>query len=323
MIQGGDASGSIASDRWLSSPALTALPDVGLWVARAQEALGIPGLAIERMSVRALVRDSSDKLLVRGGGGEPRGVILISAPESPDLVARGAARAREIRARLSQPVAAPVLLPAGEGADEGLSWAIYPWREPLFGGSRPRQLAQRLRWSGPLLAWLRELARETRHQPAPAELEHGLVRPLAVLAFHPHPSPPVAVIARAALRALESGRWRPVQVAMHGDLWTGNLLVDPDRSQLSVIDWPGGRLRGWAIYDLLRLALSLDLPRRTLAREVAHHCAIIGDASPEAARWHLAAALGSILATLESFPLDRFARVCDRTLLALERALGA
>jgi hypothetical protein len=80
-----------------------------------------------------------------------------------------------------------------------------------------------------------------------------------------------------------------------------------------VIDWPGGRLRGHPLFDLLRLARSLQLPRRQLRRELGRHCDLLG-CEPEAASWHLASALARLHGVLEHFPVDRFSRLAEQCL---------
>ena len=101
---------------------------------------------------------------------------------------------------------------------------------------------------------------------------------------------------------------------MHGDLWKGNILIEPGaarpgrtrwRDRFVVIDWPGSELHGHAIYDLIRLARSMRTPDAALRAEVRRHCDVLG-ASIEDAMAYLLSALGYIALHLEEFPMDKY-----------------
>ena len=83
-----------------------------------------------------------------------------------------------------------------------------------------------------------------------------------------------------------------------------------------VIDWPGAKMRGYLMYDLLRLANSMRLSTRALRREVLRHCQIV-DIEPVSARGHLLAGLGYLGLNLGCFPPEVYAetsRICFNNL---------
>ncbi|MEZ6192172.1 MAG: phosphotransferase [Phycisphaerales bacterium] len=67
--------------------------------------------------------------------------------------------------------------------------------------------------------------------------------------------------AEIGIRGLEQGRWKPRFVLMHNDLWKDNILLD-DEGRIAVIDWPGSTVKGYAMYDLVRLADSFGFSDR-------------------------------------------------------------
>jgi hypothetical protein len=130
---------------------------------------------------------------------------------------------------------------------------------------------------------------------------------------------------------LDRGAWRPAFVAMHGDLHTGNFLRREEASRrrlprwdlpFVVIDWSGAQRDGLPLYDLVRLAHSLRIPPRRLARELARHTAILGG-TLGAAPAHLAAAFADLKQNLEHFPIERFARLADVCFARVDAALAS
>src|SRR5262245_12849925 len=117
---------------------------------------------------------------------------------------------------------------------------------------------------------------------------------------------------------------------MHGDLQKGNLLLDwrdpvdptgrPYWPRFVVIDWPGALIKGYAIYDLICLARSLNLTGWRLRAEIAHHCSLLGCDLVDT-RSYLMAALGHIGAHLGRFPLSLFANDAQSCLKTLETVL--
>ena len=111
--------------------------------------------------------------------------------------------------------------------------------------------------------------------------------------------------ASAALGRLEARAWEPRFCMMHGDLWKGNVLLAPGYrrwNQFALIDWGASMVHGYAIYDLLRLAMSMGLSGRRLEREVSRHCKILGCDIIDA-QSYLLASLGYIGMNLDQLPM--------------------
>ena len=86
----------------------------------------------------------------------------------------------------------------------------------------------------------------------------------------------------------------------------------PRRDRFVIIDWPGCRFDGHAIYDLVRLSSSVGASRRNFAREVAGHCRLLECEPVDAIGYHLAA-VGSIGLDLEYYSPKRYRNMVERT----------
>jgi hypothetical protein len=138
-------------------------------------------------------------------------------------------------------------------------------------------------------------------------------KPLARLAAISELGREVRSDAERAIQRLENGSWRPKTVLMHGDLWIGNVLLRQETSgpggawvdRFVIIDWPGSMLRGYAIFDLMRLTQSIRTGERALASELIRHCQAL-QCDTEDSMGYLLSALGHLEMNLEQFPFDRF-----------------
>jgi hypothetical protein len=245
------------------------------------------------------------------------------------MVERAMRRAREAQRRLAPADRASILEPMLEGRAHGLSYAALPHCDGLA-ESRLVWWGQRALLRRPLFDWLRRSTASTLQDVEPDRIDPDFAEPLRRMASLEAGRPGFRAAACRAADRLETGAFRPRHVLMHGDLWKGNVLIRRDagspgrrrwRERFVVIDWAGSESRGHAIYDLIRLAQSMALGRRSLRREVEAHCRLLGCELVDA-RSHLLCALGHLAGHLEYFPVSAFARTAESCWMALDRALG-
>lgn len=292
-------------------------------------ALGIsPGsYRIEFLCQPKDVADDPAKLLVTDRNSRELAVILIASPVDPDLVRRGmgiAARAREV---LGERLGGVILEPLGQGDLRGLSYTMLPYHRPFEEGVFARRF-WRLALRGKALEWLAEINEATLAETSDAEVSEAFERPLEHVAAQGTMDEALRRAADEALGWLKSGEWNPKFVLMHGDLWIGNMLRaagSPGSAErrrgfpFVIIDWPGAMLRGYAMYDLIRLASSMGLGAARLEREVLRHCKILG-IGPELAMGYLIASLGHLGLNLGEFPAQRH---CEMSLACFNDLRGA
>jgi hypothetical protein len=267
--------------------------------------------------------------IFRDEAGESRAVAQLSSALAPDMVVRGVMRGRTIRRALDPATAALILEPITTGAFEGASFAVWPFCQPV--PNRVTDWIARRMFERPVLRWLREMARQTARPVAPEAIGAYVDRQLCAMATNIALSTRARLAARTALKRLDSGTWRPMYVAMHGDLHAGNLLIDrqdatgrgaiPWRERLVAIDWCGASLRGRPLFDLIRIAESMRTSPALLGQELAAHCELLGGGIDDAVA-HTAASLADLGANLECFPVELYGALADRVLGRLDMALN-
>lgn len=285
----------------------------------------IPGFGVTLRSRATSVADGTRVLDLRDGDGDVRGVVLCSSPAAPDMAARDVARARLAREALGPSLGGVVLEPLAAGRLDGLSYSVMPFCRPLS-DRRVLWAMQRRVLVTPLLTWLAQATERTASPVAASGLDSAFAAPLRHLAGMEQVPGPLRAAAEQAGERLAAGAWRPRHVLMHGDLWKGNVLlrprdgVAPWHRRFVLIDWAGSEARGYALYDLVRLALSFGLAPSRLGSEVRRHCRLL-ECDVQDAAAHLAAALGHLALHLEHFPLARFIETAGACHGALARSL--
>ncbi len=273
--------------------------------------------------------DDVSKLLLTAADGRRVAVILLSAEAAPNLVARGAAVSRDAKESLGDSLGEAVITPLIEGVMSGRSFAVLPYYEPLA-NSRIGWFVKRASLRRRILEWLRRVTEATKVVATGEEADRDFRAPLLHVAEDVHMSDRIREAATRAADRLGSGQWIAQYVLSHNDLWKGNLLSErtgcgeTKRSGTTwgfkVIDWLGGRRRGHAIYDLIRLTSSLAASRDTLLQELAAHCEILGCDLDDTLGYFLSST-GYLGTRLEHFSRARYVASTEKYFRVLEAAM--
>lgn len=240
-------------------------------------------------------------------------VLQVSPPDYPHVIREMTAKADLAREKLGPDLARPIPNPLGEWEINGVSCALFEKFNPIS-SNRLIRIVQRRKLSGLVLAWLRGVS----------AVDGGPnVRAIdCIAAMADCPSEFLQFAAQKALAAVKSRRFEARSRVMHGDLWVGNVLLDPSgEREFIIIDWRGSEADGFPIFDLVRFAGSLGLSSRALRIELAAHAERLGCALQDT-RTYLLAALGHIWMNLDQFPAERFAAMGDSSLRRLDSALA-
>jgi len=281
---------------------------------------------ITPLGIPKTVADNPHKFLLQNPQAKPIAVLFCSRPSAPHFVARSVDRTHEAKKLLGSRAGRVVLEPLLTGVMDGLSYAVFPWRQPLT-DSRFFWTIQRARLRPVFFRWLREATAATLHSRIETETVGNFERQLIHVAQDPSLGVKVRACAKLAIKRLHRGLWKPRHVLTHNDLWKGNLLMGtssalsyPRGNQFVIIDWSGANPDGYGIFDFLRLAQSMQLPVSQFVRELRFHCHTLecelGDA-----KGHLLAALGHLGTHLEHFSRERYRLLADKTFHYLSATL--
>lgn len=245
-------------------------------------------------------------------------VVLCSAPASPSMIHRAMDRASRAKQCLDGATGAPILDPILQGSVHGLSFAVLPYCRALS-EYRPIWWVQRVLLRPSIFDWLLHVAQCTVSDAEHIAIDRNFTKPLQYLASLQHLSGHLREAALLASKRLAEGLWTPKHVLMHGDLWKGNILLKSqdnvwlrlrNLNHFAIIDWGGAEMDGYPMFDLIRLAHSLNLSRRKFKCEVKRHCHLLRCDQIDAISY-LLAALGYTAINIENFPMDRYLQMTE------------
>ena len=269
---------------------------------------------VQPMRRPRLVSDHSDKFMVLNRNDQRAAVVSLSPRSQPRKECEAAARASAARAALGERLGAAVLSPWHVGLLGGCCFSVTAYAPPIS-DSRMKRWWQLRRVRGPLLQWLLEATAQTARQPTASETQDEFLIPLEAVSRHPGLAVEIRNAATTAIKALDRGEWRPMLALTHNDLWLGNIHLVPQRVAadwgFAIIDWLGSRKAGSAIYDLVRLSMSLELSTQDTKQQIAAHSRALC-CQPAQTHHYLLAALGQLVLNLGNWPEDRFVIVAGQ-----------
>jgi len=251
------------------------------------------------------VADAPTRSIVLAASGEPAAVLFVSSPVDAQYVERNVALAAEAKRTLGDDLGSVILEPLAHGRFDELSFALWPWHRPVT-AIRGLAYLQRQLLLPRMLRWLREATLRTLSNPSNEELRAHFVQPLERMALDQRFAAAARDLARAGMKRLEAGLWRPHVVLQHKDFGQWNVLRPARRGSggftrgFVLIDWAGARLRGYPFVNLLALGRTSRMPPYVLRRELIAHCRMLS-AAPADVMSYLMASLGYLGSNLGYF----------------------
>lgn len=255
--------------------------------------------------------DSTIKYTIQNEQRDPVAVLKLSSEIDPQSVADSTQVAEEIASSLRPETARHILRPLTEHQYGGRSVAIYPYLEQLK-MFRPAWILQRRAIAPNIMYWIKEVSRQTVSDATDVQVDSQYITPLkSIVDDEGEFGPQFAAMAKLALTRIDSGKMAVKTVAMHGDPWKNNILVDARNvsgfddgkasSRFMFIDWDTGRPEGFPFFDLIRLSNTLRTRESQMRLLIRDYCEIV-EATPEDIGSYITAALGHTLLNLNNCP---------------------
>ncbi len=282
---------------------------------------------IEFLSQSAVVADGVSVFKLYNIGNELHAVLLCSPSLSPNLVKRSTYRAQQAKAHMDVASGKHILEPILEGKIHDLTYSVLPYCYEL---SKKRLLrkTQNVFLKKFIFEWLLGVTQCSIRDVDATSVEANFRRPLHHIASLTCLNEQIKQKASIAIDRLSSNLWNPKYVVMHGDLWSGNILLRSKANILNTVnpsdnfvitDWAGSEVNGYAIYDLIRCAESMHLSSKKLKLEINKHCDLL-QCDFDDATSYLLASLGFIAMHLEHFPLERFVKMTESCFSTISKA---
>lgn len=261
------------------------------------------------------VADATTKFLLSSKDGVPLSVFISSRPCSPGLIMRGVENAKAIRAVIGDRLGSVVIRSIKSGYAAGRSYVILPWYRE-FSSFKLIKKAQYVSLTRSLFQWLHDVNEAAAGvYGSSSETSDSFRNGLDHLLKQDFLNDEITLATAKSIERIESGKWKPRYTVDHNDLWMGNVMLQPGSKHSKespypyvIIDWAGANHKGFGVYDLFRLARSLNIPDIMLRNEMIKHSKALR-CDIEDTQGHLLACLGRLHQQIEYFPKDKYLKV--------------
>ncbi len=272
-------------------------------------------ITVKPLQVNAMVEDATQKYLVFTQTQQAKAFVLVSSLKTPQSVKSGDEKMRAVAEKIGIALTKNLLMPLEVGEIDGLTYSISRYHKPLHKNRLLHRLdAWRLRAS--LIQWVIDVAKISQTRANTTEQHENFILDLQVLAVLPALKQEIKTTALEAIKAMNEGRWQPMFVCAHNDLWLGNVL-NGDESTFVIIDWDGALVKGYAFYDLVRLAQALKLNKHMLRPAVAAYCEVM-QCNLVQAKYYLISAFAFTYRDLGGWQHERFMFLLEGCMKTLE-----
>ena len=258
----------------------------------------------QALKTEVLVSDATQKFLVyTTSNKQPKAFVLLSPAKKPNAIKSGHIKLRGLANNVGTKLAQNLLMPLEIGESDGLSYSISAYHRPLHTTFLLKQM-DNWRVSASLVNWVIDVAKATKANASVAEIDTQFTQPLMALSQANDVKQVYKNIIVAAIEAINNGTWQPCFVSAHNDLWRGNVLSS-NNTKFVLIDWDGVTLKGYAFYDLVRVAGSFNLSKAKFRVTLQQYCAVMG-CDKKQAKYYLISAFAFLHADLGDWQYERF-----------------
>jgi len=258
------------------------------------------------------VTDDTTKVLIFDEKELPRAVLICSYIKFGDLPCRSVYKSSEAKLKLSGNASDVVLSPLAYGEKEGVSFALWKYYSP-FSSNKALRYIQKKKLQSNVFAWLLDATKQSKVKLIQTELCDVVVKPLELLQDMRGVNSKIKREVVKQLTSISKDQWEPFFCIEHNDFWLGNVLINKNNSYgISVIDWAGSNSKGMAIYDLVRMSLSLKVSDRFFVNQLRLTCQVM-NCDLNSSKGYLLSSFANLAENLGDFPEERFIGLLDKS----------
>lgn len=258
----------------------------------------------QALKTEVLVSDATQKFLVyTTSNKQPKAFVLLSPAKKPNAIKSGHIKLCGLANNVGIKLAQYLLMPLEIGESDGLSYSISAYHRPLHTTFLLKQMDNWCVRAG-LVNWVIDVAKATKANASVAEIETQFTQPLMALSQANDVKQAYKNSIIEAIEAINNGTWQPCFVSAHNDLWRGNVLSS-NNTKFVLIDWDGVTLKGYAFYDLVRVAGSFNLSKAKFQMALQQYCAVMG-CDKKQAKYYLISVFAFLYADLGDWQYERF-----------------
>jgi hypothetical protein len=261
-------------------------------------------IIVQALKTEALVSDATHKFLIyTAKNKQPKAFVLVSSTQKPNAIKSGHMKLCDLANKVGSKLAQNLLMPLEIGESNGLSYSIAAYHRPLHTTFLLKQI-DNWRVRARLINWVIDVANITKVKANAVEAETQFIQPLLALSQAKGLKQAHKNIALEAIEAIKNGTWRPCFVSAHNDLWRGNVLSS-DSAKFVLVDWDGVTLKGYAFYDLVRVADSFKLSKAKFQVALQQYCGVMA-CDTKQANYYLISAFAFLYSDLGNWQYERF-----------------
>lgn len=272
------------------------------------------------------VTDGTTKIVIYNNNNEMVAFLLCGYSKYSDVCSRNVKKNIEIKNNLGGELGVVLLTPIVFGEIGGVEYSVWPYCDPLGSDlGYIRRKIQLFQYRKLVITWIRNVNEYTIASASKQEISDDFLHPLQRLMGNKNISMRIKDEINWQISCLEASSWTPYFVMAHNDLWEGNLLINKNNVAnafhgLTIIDWAGGSYRSFAINDLVRISISLQVSRVVFSNELLAHCTIL-QCDKRNAMGYLLAGFAFLAENLGQFPEERFIQLLDDCFYFLEERM--
>jgi len=256
------------------------------------------------------VVDDTTKVLILNENKEAIAVLICAYIKFGDLPKKAVLNSSEIKLKLNGEVSDVVISPLCYGEKAGVYYSLWQYYSP-FSSNKAIKYIQKNKLKSQIFSWLLSASEQSKVKASEEEVREKFIKPLELLYENNSIRAEIKHEIGGQIKKIKNKKWQPFFCIEHNDFWLGNILINKKNSYgISVIDWAGANSKGFAIYDLIRISLSMKVSNAFFLNQLSLICEVL-ECDIENSKGYLLSSFANLAMNLGDFPEERFVCLLD------------